>query len=249
MANGTGSGRWQGLWVLAALGGPLSFSCATGAMASEVGGVPVIEGDGGPTVILPDSGRGPVFIDGGGGTGSGSSCGARAHCDGICVDTTTNVNNCGTCGNVCASGTCKRGACTSPASGCVGTETMCPDGCTDTTSDPNNCGMCGNSCSGTQCLAGMCATGGGFDAGFDAGFGTDSGGLGGGSYTCTHSPCTTGAALRAGCDDALDGNVTFVCMDIPSCCTASWTSACVGDTVQNWCSDGMGGSLCTDPGC
>jgi hypothetical protein len=70
-----------------------------------------------------------------------ADCGTGACCDNKCVDTSSDPNSCGACGNSCGAG---QGCC----------EGTCSD--TNTLSD---CGACGNSCmdgqfcDGSQCLA------------------------------------------------------------------------------------------------
>ncbi len=86
-------------------------------------------------------------------------------CTGICVDLQTDVDNCGTCGNVCpegqpgfvrgcAAGTCffmRERACAEGLSSCNGV-------CVDRQTDPANCGACGNVCAaGEICFGGLCA--------------------------------------------------------------------------------------------
>lgn len=74
-----------------------------------------------------------------------------------CVDTSTDINNCGGCGNnpqrvcrrdqVCNAGSCE----------CAGDTTRCGNGCVDTQTDPQNCGACGEPCdAGQVCLDGTC---------------------------------------------------------------------------------------------
>jgi len=77
-------------------------------------------------------------------------------CGDMCVDTNTDTNNCGTCGNACTSGqTCQSGSCQ-----CTSGQQLCNGQCVDPTSfqsDPNNCGTCGNACtSGQTCQSGSC---------------------------------------------------------------------------------------------
>lgn len=83
------------------------------------------------------------------------------------ADTSGDVNNCGTCGNVCAvangTPTCSGGTC--QVKGCFTGFADCnlsaADGCeTNISSDVNNCGKCGLSCGGINgtptCNAGVC---------------------------------------------------------------------------------------------
>lgn len=61
-------------------------------------------------------------------------------CDGICVNTRNDSQNCGACGNVCE-----------------GTENCCDEVCVDTRNDVDNCGTCGNTCAVCQgCAGGTC---------------------------------------------------------------------------------------------
>ncbi len=86
-------------------------------------------------------------------------------CGGICVDLQTDVDNCGTCGNVCpegqlgfvrgcAAGNCffmRERACAEGLSSCNGV-------CVDRQTDSANCGVCGNVCAaGEICFVGQCA--------------------------------------------------------------------------------------------
>lgn len=111
----------------------------------------------GGSFITPMVANGNVYF----GTGSslatfGLLCGSGGltSCNGVCVNEHTDPNNCGTCGNTCASGqTCTNGAC-----GCPGGTTSCNNVCVNETSDPNNCGACGHVCAtGQACTNGICA--------------------------------------------------------------------------------------------
>jgi len=76
-------------------------------------------------------------------------------CSGICVDTKTDLNNCGSCGNKCPTGQiCVNGVC---IYSCPPGQTLCSGQCVDTTSDQNNCGSCGNKCTGSKmCSSSKC---------------------------------------------------------------------------------------------
>ena len=115
------------------------------------------------------SGSGGTSGDGGtsgGGTsgsgGSGGGCASpKTECTKgtatVCTDTSSDDANCGTCNNVCPSGS----ACKSSNCACNdATKTFCTQGssglCTDVQSDPNNCGACGKVCPNNNCKAGEC---------------------------------------------------------------------------------------------
>ena len=80
----------------------------------------------------------------------------EARCDGACIDTTSSMDNCGGCGEVCNSlEICASGACV-----CDSGLTACDGVCIDTDTDENNCGDCGETCdtlNGETCDAGTCA--------------------------------------------------------------------------------------------
>ena len=86
-------------------------------------------------------------------------------CGGICVDLLTDVNNCGTCGNVCPEGQpgfvrgCVEGNCFFMRErACAEGLSSCDGVCVDRLTDPANCGVCGNVCgAGEICFAGQCA--------------------------------------------------------------------------------------------
>lgn len=83
----------------------------------------------------------------------------------ICADLTSDVDNCGTCGNVCWSNeadSCVAGSCICSGSSrkCTGNyDDYCceSDGCRDLWTDDDHCGMCGWWCSsGEDCVSGWC---------------------------------------------------------------------------------------------
>jgi hypothetical protein len=77
-------------------------------------------------------------------------------CNGACIPTVSDPNNCGGCGVKCT-GTlaCAAGKC---AENCLPGQTKCGNTCTDTKTDNNNCGGCGRpACGqGTGCVDGVC---------------------------------------------------------------------------------------------
>ena len=109
---------------------------------------------------------------GSGSGGSGTCASNQVVCPKGCADIETDLNNCGSCGYVCATGpqgsttTCQGGVCAAP---CPSAEpTICGGDssqgyCANTASDMTNCGTCGNTCQappsgGTEaCTNGKCA--------------------------------------------------------------------------------------------
>lgn len=87
-----------------------------------------------------------------------AACSApRTVCGAACVDTKTDPNHCGACGNACTELglSCVSGACK-----CTGA--MCGGRCTNPKTDPNHCGTCGDQvCENEVCVDGkpQCAPG------------------------------------------------------------------------------------------
>jgi hypothetical protein len=111
-----------------------------------------------------------------------------------CIDTQTDLNNCGSCGNVCPYPlSCVYGTCA-----CAGTMgRLCSGTCRDLASDPANCGSCGNACiGGTICSGGACVCAGPMGrlcSGTCRDLGTDIANCG----VCGNA-CATGASCSSG---------------------------------------------------
>jgi len=190
--------------------------------------------DGGLVISFDTGGGGPVFLDGSTGTGTGTGTGVTT--------STSNSTSTSTDAGATSTGT---GTGTST---CDGTLTLCAAGCTDTTTDPMNCGACGNLCS-TVCVNSMCEGGSSSSSSSSS-----SSHHGGGGYSCSHSPCETGAALTDDCDGdepsaTEDALVTLICDDegYPECCTSGWGQECV-DAANSFCIFHHE-DICGDPGC
>jgi hypothetical protein len=80
----------------------------------------------------------------------------QTDCGNGCIDTTTDVQHCGSCTHACQPGVpCSGGQCI-----CPGGFVDCGAGCTSTSSDANNCGACGHGCgTGGVCNGGVCMCG------------------------------------------------------------------------------------------
>jgi alpha-tubulin suppressor-like RCC1 family protein len=114
--------------------------------SSSAGGSGGAGGEGG-------AGEGGAGEGGAGGAGGGCATGQEL-CGEVCVDTATDVANCGSCGNACAEPTngtaaCADGKCVvaSCTTGFADCNASFDDGCeVDTQADGQNCGACGNAC-------------------------------------------------------------------------------------------------------
>jgi hypothetical protein len=85
---------------------------------------------------------------------SGACCAPACPGSTLC-DTSSDPNNCGTCGNICDARNmiCVDGGCE-----CGGSGRVCGGVCSDITTDPHNCGACGTVCPGSDtCCGGTCS--------------------------------------------------------------------------------------------
>ncbi|MBI4700115.1 MAG: hypothetical protein HY744_02935 [Deltaproteobacteria bacterium] len=96
-------------------------------------------------------------------------CAPEACCNMTCIDTTSDPNNCGSCGNICAAGTtCCAGACVNLLTNwancgacmntCLAVQDCCAGSCLDVWFNPASCGGCGNVCApnNPNCCFGQC---------------------------------------------------------------------------------------------
>ena len=107
------------------------------------------------TVAECQASRGAMFAQ-----CTGGSCQCKLECGGTCVDGDSDPNNCGACGNPCATGaSCSKGACTCPNAETSGVPGVaCGGTCVDAQSDASNCGGCGKVCpEGSLCADASCA--------------------------------------------------------------------------------------------
>lgn len=85
----------------------------------------------------------------------GCTVAGQRRCGVDCVNTDTDLTNCGSCGVSCRSGTvCDNGACVCPSG-----QTECGGRCVDLANDSMNCGRCSVACAtttGQTCMTGSC---------------------------------------------------------------------------------------------
>ena len=126
--------------------------CCSGTCASVIGGPPsCCEPNGTPCDL---SNPGACCSDAC--TSGVCACAAgQTDCGDVigCVDEQTDTDNCGACGNHCATGAvCNAGVCA-----CLAGNVNCGAVCVDLSTDPNHCGTCDTACpSGHSCVSGQC---------------------------------------------------------------------------------------------
>ena len=84
-------------------------------------------------------------------------------CEGVCIDTARDIDNCGACGTRCGAGySCEAGTCTAI---CEANEQFCDGACVDPTTDRNYCGAtdCVNGQGGEACAINYDCVGGSCD--------------------------------------------------------------------------------------
>ena len=185
-------------------------------------------------------------------------------CDGVCVATNDDSDNCGKCGNVCPMAqACVKGACSVE---CPGGSMKCgKDGgaatCVNGKTDNQNCGTCGNVCKpGEVCYGGNCNGTCGDSKSGETMCGADAGSPycanlkadGQNCGTCGNV-CTAGKLCVAGvCKDACDSDQTLCNADAgsPYCADLKNDNANCGacgvacSGALSSCLNGTCGSLC-----
>lgn len=148
----------------------LAASAGCGGCSDDAGGGAGSNNGGGPTADAADgsgspgdggdvaSDAAPSDAEGGGDAGGGDGCNIyQSLCNGQCIPTNTDPDNCGGCGVTCAADeVCSGGACVA-SDRCMSGLTPCDRQCVDTDTDSDNCGGCGNVCrDGEGCVQGSC---------------------------------------------------------------------------------------------
>lgn len=136
---------------------------------------------------------------GSGGSVASDCAGAEEMCGAVCIDTSFDFSNCGTCGSSCLDGErCLDGVCA-----CDLGRTVCASGCIDTSANFAHCGGCDQPCQdGEACVQGSCesapqGTGGSPSGGAGSG-GTSSGGASSGGAAVGGNGPTGGSPLVGG---------------------------------------------------
>lgn len=158
----------------------------------------------------------------GGQEASGGKCVCASDstmCGDQCVDTDTDMNNCGGCGNRClplGGHVCDDGKCTCPP----GQPTECSGKCVNTDIDSTHCGGCGYSCRTGRCLNGTCTetnapepSSPGGSGGSGAGTGSGAGGTNWRFHVFPHLPPVCQGETPSFCD----GKCTNLSHDRDNC--------------------------------
>ncbi len=190
-------------------------------------------------------------------TGTFANCDGNA-ANGCEVDTSTNLSNCGTCGNACSSvhgaPSCAGGACSiNCAAGFGNCDANVANGCeTATTNNVNACGSCGNvcavlngtpTCSGTTCAIAAC----------NAPFKDCDGQYADGCETNTSTSLTNCGACGVACTNA-DGTTSCtagacapVCATGFGDCDGNKANGCETNLTSSLTNCGSCGSVCSLP--
>ncbi len=169
-------------------------------------------------------------------------------CSGACVDTQSDVSNCGTCGNACSSGeSCNAGEC---GVSCTNGGSICGASCTDLDVDPANCGGCGTSCAAGQvCSKGACAVtcatgyavcGGSGDAG------TSEAGAHCANKQTDNSNCGACGTVCAAGFACVSGSCTQACAPGTTACTSNNTYLSGGQPYDAGADAGPAVTECVD---
>lgn len=151
-------------WMLGVLAGVVALPLACGSDGDGEGATG--DGNGGAEADA-GAGSGATLNFGGAlepGPGSGGAAGSgdapvcppyQAMCDGDCIPTSVDPNNCGGCGKVCeGEEVCSAGQCSSE---CLPGLSACESSCVDLDNDSAHCGECGAACEdGQGCANGNC---------------------------------------------------------------------------------------------
>lgn len=102
-----------------------------------------------------DSASSPTTGAGGAGGASQECSASQTECDGDCIDTETDPDHCGDCGEACSDDeVCSMGECSLE---CAGDLTDCGGACVDLERDSAHCRECGRECMmGQTCRSGVC---------------------------------------------------------------------------------------------
>jgi endo-1,4-beta-D-glucanase Y len=160
---------------------------------------------GGERGFSPAAGGGSGNSPGKGGANgtAGGPAQCATMCNGVCVYTTQNVANCGSCGHACTADApyCVASMC---SSNCPAPNLTCGAACVNPATDLNNCGGCnkpcsaGQMCSNSTCVAIVSGAGGAVGAGGTSGVagGSSTAGSGGGGVVVP--PNRNGCQAKAG---------------------------------------------------